>query len=57
MGVRGQPLAETPAAYAVMGELWKSMGPDHRWGGDFRDKLGRAKPDIYHVSIEHGGRK
>ena len=57
LSVRGQPLAETRAAYAVMGELWKSMGVDHRWGGDFRDRQGRAKPDIYHVSIEHGGRK
>ena len=57
LSVRGQPLAETPAAYAVMGDTWKSMGVDHRWGGDFRDRQGRAKPDIYHVSIEHGGRK
>lgn len=57
LSVRDEPLAETPAAYAVMGELWKSMGVDHRWGGDFRDRQGRAKPDIYHVSIEHGGRK
>lgn len=57
LSVRGQPLAETPAAYAVMGDAWKSMGVDHRWGGDFRDRQGRAKPDIYHVSIEHGGRK
>ena len=53
----GQSLPETREAYAVMGELWKSMGADHCWGGDFRDRQGRAKPDIYHVSIEHGGRK
>lgn len=53
----GQSLPETRAAYAVMGELWKSMGVDHRWGGDFRDRRGRPKPDIYHVSIEHGGGK
>ena len=53
----GKSLPETRAAYAVMGELWKSMGVDHRWGGDFRDRRGRPKPDIYHVSIEHGGRK
>ena len=57
LSVRDEPLAETPAAYAVMGELWKSMGVDHRWGGDFRDRRGRPKPDIYHVSIAHGGRK
>lgn len=53
----GKSLPETREAYAVMGELWKSMGVDHRWGGDFRDRRGRPKPDIYHVSIEHGGRK
>ncbi len=47
----GVMLPETRAAYAVMGELWKSMGADHRWGGDW------AKADIYHVSIEHAGRK
>lgn len=52
----GQSLPETREAYAVMGELWKAMGADHRWGGDFR-KANRPAPDIYHVSIEHGGRK
>ena len=57
LSLRDVPLAETRQAYAVMGELWKSMGVDHRWGGDFRDRRGRPKPDIYHVSIEHGGRK
>lgn len=31
------------------GELWESMGPDHRWGGRFGDGN--------HVSIEHEGRK
>ena len=56
LSVRGQPLAETPAAYAVMGDTWKSMGADHCWGGDFR-KANRPAPDIYHVSIMHGGRK
>jgi len=56
LSVRDEPLAETPAAYAVMGELWKSMGADHRWGGDFR-KGNRPAPDIYHVSITHGGRQ
>ena len=33
-----------------LGTFWKSLGPDHRWGGDFR------KPDGNHYSIEHGGR-
>jgi hypothetical protein len=31
------------------GELWESMGTDHRWGGRFGDGN--------HVSIEHEGRK
>jgi hypothetical protein len=52
----GQSLPETRQAYADMGELWKSMGSDHRWGGDFR-KANRPAPDIYHVSIMHDGRK
>lgn len=52
----GKSLPETRAAYAVMGELWKSQGADHRWGGDFR-KGNRPAPDIYHVSITHGGRQ
>jgi hypothetical protein len=32
-----------------VGELWESMGADHRWGGRFKD--------ANHVSIEHEGRK
>lgn len=52
-----EPVAETRDGYAIVGEMWKAMGPDHRWGGDFRDSRGGLKPDIYHVSIEHGGRK
>lgn len=32
-----------------VGELWESMGVDHRWGGRFRD--------ANHISIEHEGRK
>lgn len=31
------------------GELWESMGADHRWGGRFKDGN--------HLSIEHEGRK
>lgn len=31
------------------GELWESMGADHRWGGRFGDGD--------HISIEHEGRK
>lgn len=38
-------------AYKFMGDRWKAMGPDHRWGGDF------SKPDGNHFSIEHNGVK
>ena len=48
---RDQMLPETREAYAVMGDVWKAMGPDHCWGGDW------TMADIYHVSIAHGGRK
>lgn len=34
------------------GEFWKSLGPDYRWGGDFK-----PKPDGNHYSIEYQGRK
>lgn len=37
--------------YAEAGTLWKSLGTDHRWGGDF------SKPDGNHFSIEHEGVK
>lgn len=38
-------------AYRLLGEKWKSMGPDHCWGGDFK------KQDGNHISIEHNGVK
>lgn len=34
-----------------LGTFWKSLGPDHFWGGDF------SKPDGNHYSIGHEGRK
>ena len=37
--------------YAPLGEQWKSMHPDARWGGDF------ASRDCVHFSFEHKGRK
>lgn len=35
--------------YAQLGAYWKSLAPDHRWGGDFGDTP--------HFSIEHNGVK
>ena len=37
------------APYAEMGGYWKSLGPNHRWGGDFH------KPDPDHYSISPDG--
>jgi len=44
-------------AHKPLGTFWKSLSPDHRWGGDFKDAQGRPKPDGNHYSIEHEGRK
>lgn len=33
-----------------LGEFWKSLHPDCRWGGDF------SSPDGNHYSMTHGGR-
>jgi hypothetical protein len=42
---------EDSAAHLPFGTFWKSLGPDHFWGGDF------TKPDGNHYSIGHAGRK
>ena len=39
------------AAYAKLGEYWKSLDPEARWGGDFK------KSDGNHFSLEHEGVK
>lgn len=44
-------------SYRHMGAYWKSLDPLNRWGGDFVDEKGRAKPDGNHFSMEHAGRK
>lgn len=44
-------------AHAPLGAYWKSLHPLCRWGGDFRDKNGKPKPDGNHYSLEWGGRK
>jgi hypothetical protein len=45
------------SAHIVLGQKWKSMHPLCRWGGDFRDAKGKAKPDGNHYSVEWQGRK
>jgi hypothetical protein len=40
---------ETTEAYRPMGDKWKSMDDDARWGGDFADGN--------HFSFEHNGVK
>ena len=47
----GAMVPETKTDYAPMGNIWKSLGPDHAWGGDFA-----RLNDIYHISIRHEGR-
>jgi hypothetical protein len=42
--------------YAKLGERWKALDPVCRWGGDFRDKKGRPKPDGNHFSVTYGGK-
>ena len=37
--------------YRIVGELWKNMDADARWGGDFKGR------DSVHFSFEHNGVK
>ena len=41
----------TSAALKPLGDCWKTIHPDNRWGGDF------SKPDGNHFSMEHEGVK
>lgn len=34
----------------IFGDWWKAQGPDHAWGGDFKNN-----PDSDHFSIKYGG--
>ena len=36
----------------VLGDYWKTLGPDHYWGGDFT-----TRPDADHFSISPDGGK
>ena len=37
-------------AHKPLGEYWKSLHPDNRWGGDFK-----SRPDGNHYSMTHNG--
>lgn len=49
-----QPNSES---HAPLGAFWKTLHPLARWGGDFRDKNGKPKPDGNHYSLEWQGTK
>lgn len=38
-----------------LGEHWKSLHKDNRWGGDFKDRNGKPKPDGNHYSMTPDG--
>lgn len=42
-------------SHQPLGEFWESMGGS--WGGRFKDKNGKPKPDGNHYSLEHNGVK
>ena len=48
--VNGEYRTETEA-YKQVGEYWKTLDPEARWGGDF------SRPDGNHFSLEHEGVK
>lgn len=41
--------------FRPLGEYWKSLHPLCRWGGDFKDKSGKPKPDADHFSVTYNG--
>lgn len=47
---KGGQYLTTSEAHKPLGEFWKSLHPDCRWGGDF------SSPDGNHYSMTHGGR-
>jgi hypothetical protein len=49
---RGGRCLQFSEQHRPLGEFWKSLHPDNRWGGDFR-----PRPDGSHYSMEHEGVK
>jgi hypothetical protein len=52
----GRFLADS-VAHKPLGDYWKSLHSECRWGGDFKNAKGEPKPDGNHYSIENAGRK
>ena len=48
--IAGEYQTASPA-YQPLGDYWKTLDPEARWGGDF------SKPDGNHFSLEHEGIK
>ena len=48
--VEGQYVSGTES-YRPLGDYWKTLDPEARWGGDF------SRPDGNHFSLEHQGVK
>ena len=48
--VNGEYKTDTES-HKPLGDYWKSLDPEARWGGDF------TKPDGNHYSLEHNGVK
>ena len=47
----GDVWQQTTEAHRPLGDYWKTLDPETRWGGDF------TKPDGNHYSLEHEGVK
>lgn len=45
----GEYLSDTVDHYG-MGQFWKSLDKNCRWGGDFHDEYGKPRPDGNHYS-------
>lgn len=50
-----QVVAGDHPAWRALGGFWKGLDPRCRWGGDFRDSLGRPRGDYGHFSVEWEG--
>ena len=48
---KGDRYITNDEGHKELGAFWKSLGPDHKWGGDFKAR------DYNHYSITHGGIK
>jgi hypothetical protein len=54
---RGGKYLDKTEDHQLLGEWWESRGPNHRWGGRFKDKHGRPKPDGNHYALSPDGKR